>query len=304
MSRLFVLAVAAAALAACQTGPAGRGYDPDRLPADRLPPLVERPIAQIEAGDLAGGIATFEAMAEAARRRGGGHSLREADLLIAFGAQLHGEAQNNGDRTYSERALTYLERATEAYRAVFGADHPEVATALNSWADVESQLRPHAPAAAEAALEEALRIRRAALGAANKESLWTGIYLAGVRSRLAWTRGEPARIEQISADLLEIAALSSSSDAETARRMPLVAQLRRATLYARHRRWGSALAAFAAARAEALRAGDDEACGSIQRGGAELDTALAGAGLAAKLADLHHAIEADIARCAALAGPD
>lgn len=304
MTRLFFLAAAVVALAACRTGPAARGYDPDRLPNDRLAPMVERPMAQIEAGDLAGGIATFEAMAAAARARGGAHSLAEADLLIAFGAQLHSQAVDSGDRGYSERALSYLQRATEAYRALFGPDHPEVATALNSWADVERYLRPHAPAAAEAALEEAYRIRRAALGPSHQETLWTGIYLASTRSRLAWTRDEPARIERISADLLEIAALSRASDAATARELPVVAQLRRVDLYARHRRWASALAAFAAARAGALRAGDYEACVLVQNGGGELETALADAGTAAKLADLHRAIEADIARCAALAGVD
>jgi len=304
LTRLFFLAAAVVALAACQTGPAARRYDPDRLPNDRLAAMVERPIAQIEHGDLSGGLATFEAMAAAARTRGGAHSLREADLLTAFGSQLHNQTVSSGDPGYSERALSYLQRATEAYRALFGPDHPEVATALNSWADVERYLRPHAPAAAEAALEEAWRIRRAALGPSHKETLWTGIYLASTRSRLAWTRGEPARIERISADLIEIVALSRASDAATAREMPVVAQLRRVDLYARHRRWASALAAFAAARADAVRAGDDEACALVQNGGPGLETELAGAGLASKLADLHRAIEADIVRCAALAGAD
>lgn len=295
--RIFLIPLLAG-LAACQSLPSG--YDPARLSSARMDELVAQPIARVEAGDLAGGVAAFDALL--ARRPAG--SLAAADLLTAFGVNLHSRAQAEEDRSLSALSLTYLQRAVDAYRARFGPDHPEVALALNSWADVERELRPHAPEAAEAALVEVLRIRRIALGASHGETLWATYYLAQTRSGLAWTRNEPARIEQVSADLIALAALARANPAGIARPVPVIAQLQRARLYARHRRLTSALAAFAAARAEALRSGDSESCETVVNASGELHETLEAQGFAAKLGGLRRDIEAEGQRCAALERED
>jgi hypothetical protein len=285
------------ALAACQTGPrAGAPYRADRLPTGELAALVEAPLAQIESGEDEAGVAAFEAMLAQAERRHGVDSLQKADLLTAFGVSLH----SLGETRYSEAALLYLRRATEAYRAYFGPGHPEVAIALNSWADVERGLRPHLPAAAEAALDEAYGIRLAALGPAHRETVWTILYLARVRSRLAWTRAEPARLASVSADLDRAIELSRGSDADTASAIPVVAELFRAILFARHGRPAAAIAAWQASQAAVVRSPSEAACAARSYAD-DLLPLLDGPELAGKLAPVMRAEQEVERACAAAA---
>jgi hypothetical protein len=78
-----------------------------------------------------------------------------------------------GDRLFTTVAL---------YRGAFGPASPEVAVALHTFADVELKLHDErVTPAARAALEEAIRIRRAALGPDNPETLAAEERLGGIR---------------------------------------------------------------------------------------------------------------------------
>lgn len=288
------------ALASCQTGPRGRAaYQPGRLAMDRISALVAAPIAEIEAGREAAGIAAFEALLAAAERRHGRDSLQKADLLESFGVALHMQ----GEPRFSEAGLIYLRRAIDAYRAYYGPGHPEVAVALNSWADVERLRRPHLPAAAEAALEEAYRIRVAALGPAHGETLWTMLYLAQVRSRMAWTRGEPARIAEVEALLDRAVAASAAAGPELASGIPVAAELRRATLFARNGRRAAAIAAWQTAQ-RLLLANPTEAACRAHIGANEFEDLLNRPELAGKLAPAMRAEGRVLDACYGPAGQD
>ncbi|HEV2079165.1 MAG TPA: tetratricopeptide repeat protein [Allosphingosinicella sp.] len=178
---------------ALQIGTAVGGCEPpetkDRLSPEALERLVEEPIAELRANGLRAGQAKFEQVRRVTEAQHGSASIRVADLLTAFGVQLYMEYVGSEDRAVLQASREYLQAAIPAYRASFGADHPEVAVALHSFADVEvvvsnNRLTPQA----EAALEEALRIRRAALGPQNHETLATEERLASLRAEVG-TKG-------------------------------------------------------------------------------------------------------------------
>jgi len=78
--------------------------------------------------------------------------------------------------------LPYVERAIPAYRAAFGPRHPEVALALNSYATLLHNFHDKAlDTAAEAALVEAISIRREKLGPDNPETKTAEAELAQLR---------------------------------------------------------------------------------------------------------------------------
>lgn len=164
-----------------------------RLSWDREEALVRGPMALVRAGRLADGQAAFERLL-ARRMAQNPNGVIVADTLMSFGVLLHAEG-------YEHEALDYVRRSVAAYRRAFGPDHPEVAAALHSVADVLERFAPDDPdPEADAALEEAYRIRLKALGPHNAETAITLARLGRIKGRPARTRGEAARIEA-SADL-------------------------------------------------------------------------------------------------------
>jgi len=204
----------------------------DRLTNDDMAVLVLAPLRLIEAGDVAGGQRLFERSVAIAEARHGPNSLEAADLLMSFGAMLN---QLDGEQVPRKTALAggYLRRAGPAYRAALGPDHPEVATALNTYADILRLDTPDdPPAEAERALNEAYRIRLASRGPHHAETLWTLLYLADIHGAPSRTRGDPARIAAAHAELDRIARLGRRADADTAAQVRAGVQRRRAALRA------------------------------------------------------------------------
>ena len=167
----------------------------DRLPTTRMDELVRRPMALVEAEALAAGQKAFEQDLSAARKRYGERSVEVADLLTSFGVNLYILGLNQDDLQLKQASLAYLKEAIPAYRASFGPNHPEVAMALNSYDDVDLALHEDdPPEEAEVALEEAYRIRLAALGPDNAETRSSLFALADLKGHPARTEGEPRRI--------------------------------------------------------------------------------------------------------------
>jgi hypothetical protein len=170
----------------------------NRLSEDRMTELVAGPMAKLETGNLAAARASFDLLLAAARARHGARSLEVADLYTSFGVALFTYSRDPDERPYRREALAYLEAAVAAYRVATGNGDPELAVALNTYADAQLVLQPDdPPASAEAALDEAYRIRLAALGPTNAETLASLRYLARLRGLPAMTRGDPARIEAV-----------------------------------------------------------------------------------------------------------
>jgi hypothetical protein len=147
--------------------------------------MVAEPIAAVRKQGLASGRATFEHVLAATEGRYGRDSVQAADLLEAFGVELYTLGSEDGDQGSSQASLTYLREAILHYRKAFGPEHPEVAVALHSFADADiglngDRLTPEA----QAALEEALRIRRGRLGPDNPETRATEVRLAHLRKHV------------------------------------------------------------------------------------------------------------------------
>jgi hypothetical protein len=150
----------------------------DRLSPEAMARLVEQPMAALRERGLAAGDASFERLRAAEQARSGPASVRVADLLMGYGVELHYEWVGSRDRALLRAARERVDSAVGAYRAAFGPDHPEVALALHSFADLDTLFHGRATPAARAALGEALRIRRAALGPDNIETRATEDRLA------------------------------------------------------------------------------------------------------------------------------
>lgn len=219
--------------------PAACDYVMNRLSPERIDALVARPQALLEAGDLDGARRLVDQMLTRTRAQHGDNSVEAADLLMAFGVVLHVEGEAREDEGAEVRALagTYVKRSIPVYRAAFGANHPEVAVALNSHADVLRLAAPDdPPAAAEAALEEAYRIRLECLGPSHSETIGTILDLVEVRTAPGRVRQDPRLVEAAAAELERAAQLSLASDRETAAELPPEIHVRRARLFARYGR--------------------------------------------------------------------
>jgi hypothetical protein len=140
--------------------------------------MVERPIAMVHDQGLSSGEEAFEKLLGAYVDRYGADSVQVADLLTAFGVGLFSQGFDDDNRAESDASLKYLREAVPHYRKAFGPEHPEVAVALHSLADAEISLKGRLTPAAEAALTEALQIRRAALGPNDPETRATARRLA------------------------------------------------------------------------------------------------------------------------------
>lgn len=154
----------------------------DRLPPERMEQLVAGPMSLLQKSGLSAAQKDFDTLLTAAVRKHGNGSVEEADLLTSFGVELFLDDIDEDDPAVGRASVVYLKRAIPAYRAAFGARHPEVAVALNSYADALLQVEGDtARPEAESALEEAYSIRLATLGPENGETKSTARDLASVR---------------------------------------------------------------------------------------------------------------------------
>lgn len=154
----------------------------DRLSPERMEQLVARPMSILRASGLVAAQKDFDALLAAAVQAHGKGSVEEADLLTSFGVELFLADIDEDDASDAQASLEYLKRAIPAYRAAFGPRHPEVAVALNSYADALLQVKGDAALQeGEAALEEAYSIRVAALGPDNGETKSNARHLARLR---------------------------------------------------------------------------------------------------------------------------
>lgn len=176
----------------------------DRLSTEQLEAMVAESLAKVDAGDLAGGQHAFEVMLARA-------SADEAsDLLTAFGVGLYNRSKLDAPDVPAEQskaaadllraAVPYLQRAIPAAIGRFGPDHPEVALALTSYADLRWLADGNNPdASVDRALTEALRIRLAALGPANTETLDGHMRLATLKALPSRTGRNPIRVAEAAA---------------------------------------------------------------------------------------------------------
>jgi hypothetical protein len=154
----------------------------DRLSPKAMEQLVREPIAAVRKEGLSSGQAKFHQQLVIDGARYGPDSVQVADLLTAFGVELYSVGFEDDNEAASEASVNYLREAIPHYRKAFGAEHPEVAVALHSFADADISLHGgRLTPAAEAALTEALRIRRSSLGPDNPETRATEVRLAHAR---------------------------------------------------------------------------------------------------------------------------
>jgi hypothetical protein len=153
----------------------------DRLTPEAMERMVEGPIAAVRKYGLATGQAEFQRLLAGEEARSGSDSVRVADLLTSFGVGLYSEWDGADRQTMLEASRDYLNLAVSRYRNAFGPEHPEVAVALHSFADVDIELHENrATPEAKAALQEALRIRRKTLGPEHHETRATEERLASL----------------------------------------------------------------------------------------------------------------------------
>lgn len=265
----------------------------ERLTPERMAELVAGPMAIVERRGLQAGKAAFDQVLAAMRARHGPRSVQVADLLTAFGVELYKFGMERDDGPITEACIPYLEAAIPVYRAAFGDTHPEVAVALNTYADAQIPLdQDNPPESAFAALDEAYRIRLSALGAANAVTLSNLRRLAMLRSRPSWTRGESARIEAAAALFRQLIARSPTAAEPDYSLSAPVERTALARMYAQHRManeareqlrlaiqetgsWGTAercaFSAVETARVEAVLAGDDAAMRNLGSYGQEAE---------------------------------
>jgi hypothetical protein len=161
----------------------------DRFPPEAMARMVEGPMSAVRERGLAQGDAAFERLVSGEKARDGSNRVRIADLHMAYGVELYMEWSAKNDIALLEASRDRIRASIPLYRAAFGPAHPEVALALNSFADVEIDLNGDESPAGKAALREALRIRRATLGAENAETLATEARLESLNPRRLGARG-------------------------------------------------------------------------------------------------------------------
>jgi hypothetical protein len=155
--------------------------------------LVAGPLRLIERGDIAGAEGAFARLLARVSARSGAASLEAGDHVVAMGMMLFGRG---GTPAARRRGIAYMRRGADIYAAALGPDHPEVALTFADIGIAWLALEPDDPPdEAEAALEQAWRIRRASLGPTNVETTSSLATLARVRGLPSRTRGDRARIE-------------------------------------------------------------------------------------------------------------
>lgn len=218
MNRKMLGACAVGLLAILPVAASGQDVSPPplsdtqgRLSHDQMDELVSEPMTIVQTRGLAAGKAAFERLLARARARHGARSVEVADLLQSFGVGLFGLGRNSEDRLQQE-SIPYLEAAISAYRAAFGSGHPEVAIALNTLADAQLEMdADDPPQSVEAAYEETYRIRLAAFGPTNINTLASLRYLASVRGLPSRMHGDPVRIDAVASLFRRLIANSSNN---------------------------------------------------------------------------------------------
>ena len=273
----FGLVLAPAAVTGQDRAPPGQtGETKDRLSDDRMSELVEVPIAAVEERGLTAGKAAFDRLLNAARRAHGAGSVEVADLLTSFGVRLYLLGASSNDRVLREASFFYLETAIQAYRAAFGPAHPEVALALNTYANGQySFYENDPPPSVDAALEEAYRIRLAAFGPTNPETLASLRYLARIKGHPTRTRGDPARIDA-AADLFRRLVANSSNDQRLRDESAPYARTAFARMYARNHMAAEAREQLRLAAMQAAGWGELERCLFAGHETAEVEALIAG----------------------------
>jgi len=191
-----------ARLAAYMSSMQGGAFDASSAPTKsrlsdaQFADLTAQPAAELQAGDIEKAKADFEVLLQS--REGPDHEsqVRYGDTLESFGVAMFMADQK-------EASLAYLERGISAFRRAFGPRHPEVAVALNSWADAAKEISPESPpTGTDEAYEEAYEIRLASLGPSDPETLSNLVELANLKGLPARTNGDPAKV-QTAANLFE-----------------------------------------------------------------------------------------------------
>lgn len=160
----------------------------DRLPPERMQSLAGAQVALAETGNLSAADAALSRSLQEIRAEQGENSLHEGDMLMAFAVLLFMKGRELEDKELQRAALPYLSRSVAVYRIALGTADPFLAVALTSRADVLLLLNNDVPVPeAEADLEESLRIRNAALGLHNVETIAN-------RRQLAQLMGHPSRV--------------------------------------------------------------------------------------------------------------
>lgn len=143
----------------------------DRNPPKWMAWMVRIPISAVRERGLADGDAEFERIVANQEALGGSGKVRIADLYMSYGVQLHEVWMESDDRVLLQASRDRIWASIPRYRAAFGSTHPEVAVALHTAADIDRVLNGRLTPQAEAALWEAWKIRRDALGPQNAETL-------------------------------------------------------------------------------------------------------------------------------------
>lgn len=235
-------------------------YTSARLTQERMERLVARPLRRIERGDIAGAERAFERLLARVNARSGATSVEAGDHLVAMGVLLF---TRGGSPAARRRGIFYMRRAAGIYAEALGPDHPEVGL---TFADIGQALLALQPdklsAEAEAALEQAWRIRRASLGPGNVETASSLATLARVRGLPSRTLGDRRRIEASAALFRE-----AIGDFGTRRVVPglfgsITTAFDLARMYRDNRLFSEAVEAALAAQADyrANFAGEDAIC--------------------------------------------
>lgn len=151
--------------------------------------MVESAASAVRERGLAGGDAEFDRLLAIEKARNEPSGAGTADLTMAYGVELYHEWTRTDDELLLQASRDRIRASIAHYRAAFGPNHPEVALALHTFADVDIELNGEASPTAEIAFREALRIRRAALGAANPETLATEARLESISGQGNGRRG-------------------------------------------------------------------------------------------------------------------
>ena len=192
---LLLSAVAALTAAPSQVGkPAEPAYTTDRISYEALDAMVAAPVARIAAGRLEDGVQAFEAQLARAS------AADKADLLTAFGIAVYKLGLSGDDDGLRRASLPFLERAIAATAARFGADHPETALAINTYADALRALSPDdPPRQVDDLYRQAYDIRVRTLGPGNLETLAVLLRIAQLTGHPTRTGRDPARTEAAAA---------------------------------------------------------------------------------------------------------
>lgn len=205
----------------------------DRLSLEAMALLVAAPMELIKQGDVDGAKQRFEQDLKEARSDRTTAAVATADALTAFGVSLYTHGLDTDDAALKALSLDYLERAVPLYKAHFGPNHPEVALALTSHADVAIGIQPDDPPRwTDASLEESYRIRRTSLGPSHTETLSNLFSLARFKGLPSRTGGDPVKVDAAVRLMDPVIEFGREESQMSAFEGPIAARFLQAGLYA------------------------------------------------------------------------